>query len=119
MFLSSCLAHRLKKLSGLTKAQCFFPKTAFGGKSAGVAGGGKNSSGMKTRFFLARVSRQGITMTWRGIGTIWFIFLRNLYILAKICTFWGDKTGLSEDTFKFFLPRQIFPPHTILCTDEA
>ena len=87
-----------------TVSHCVFSlETAFGGGRRDGAGSCKNFLGRKKKFFLVRTPWRGIRMTfsllWRGIGTFWFILVRNLYILARICTFWRDEAGPGKEKF--------------------
>ena len=80
-----------------------FSRDTFGGiRRVGLVGS-KNFSGQKINFFLAGTS-------WREIMSIFYChgdkfayfgeksvqFGKKLYILARICTLWRDKTGPGE-----------------------
>ena len=104
----------------------FFPETAFCGVWRDRAGYGENSSGLKTRFFLANPSPARKILTffsptlprrgnfllffspWRGIGSFLCILARNLYFWRGICMFWRGETCPGEENFDFF-PRQPCP----------
>ena len=89
----------------LTKAQRFFPETAFGGKSQGGAGWGENSSGLKT----ASLSCHGGEFAhfgpyWERICTLWRGFVH----------FGGARRGqwgkITNNSSLGFCPPQILPP---------
>ena len=83
-----------------TKPQRFFAGASFCEALRSGAGWVENSLGQKSNFFLANLAPASKTFDlFLAMARNWLILARNLYILARICMFWRDKTRPGEEIF--------------------
>ena len=90
MFLSSCLAHRLKKLSGLTKAQCFFSQDSLWREKCGCGRGREEFLGYENQIFpcqgVPARNYNDMERNWHNLVHFFEEFVhfgKNLYILGR------------------------------------
>ena len=91
----------------------FFVGTSFCDVLRSVVGRGENFPGQKSKFFLPTLPREENFDfffcqpcpgkenfdLFLAMARNWLILVRNLYILARICTFWQDKKEIVDFFF--------------------